>query len=363
MQQRGIDTLLLHSPANIYYLSGHYTLNLWDYQCLIVPSEGSPVMLIWHFEEGRFAATAVDTQPELFGGGADPIAETRAVLERRGWLGRTIGVEKDSGYLTPALCERLCEALEPAKTVNGSGLADRVRIVKSPAELGYIRRAGRVTDAAMRAGFSAIEEGVSDNEVAAAIVAELVRSGTQNFAIYPMVAAGARSGMPHNSHDGVPIERGKPVFLEFSPSIRWYQAPLMRAAIVGEPDARMRRLADVGAAALDAMCAQMRPGVPASTVAEAGRAVVDTIKDIIDFPLFVRLLGRHRLSPDLARKRRIRRRADQPCAASTRHGVSLPDDAAHQGRIRDRAEPDGDRYRRGAEVLSRLPLGLTRCGV
>ena len=64
----------------------------------------------------------------------------------------------------------------------------------------------------MRAGFSAIEEGVSDNEVAAAIVAELVRSGTQNFAIYPMVAAGARSGMPHNSHDGVPIERGKPVF-------------------------------------------------------------------------------------------------------------------------------------------------------
>ncbi len=363
MQQRGIDTLLLHSPANIYYLSGHYTLNLWDYQCLIVPSEGSPVMLIWHFEEGRFAATAVDTQPELFGGGADPIAETRAVLERRGWLGRTIGVEKDSGYLTPALCERLCEALEPAKTVNGSGLADRVRIVKSPAELEYIRRAGRVTDAAMRAGFSAIEEGVSDNEVAAAIVAELVRSGTQNFAIYPMVAAGARSGMPHNSHDGVPIERGKPVFLEFSPSIRWYQAPLMRAAIVGEPDARMRRLADVGAAALDAMCAQMRPGVPASTVAEAGRAVVDTIKDIIHFHyLFAYSVG-IAFPPTWLESAEF-------AVVLTNHAPLQPGMVFHfPMTLRIKGEFGIGQSQTvivtddGAEVLSRLPLGLTRCGV
>ena len=28
MAERGLDTLLLHSPSNIYYLSGHYTLNL-----------------------------------------------------------------------------------------------------------------------------------------------------------------------------------------------------------------------------------------------------------------------------------------------------------------------------------------------
>lgn len=283
MADRGIDTLVLHSPSNIYYLSGHYTLNLWDYQCLILPMTGQPIMLIWHFEEGRFAATAVDTALEMFGGGADPIAETRATLERNGLLKGRIGLEKDCTYLTANQFERLRDAFLPAVAVDGSGLADRARIVKSPAELDYIREAGRATDAAMLAGFDAIHEGARDTDVAAAIIAELVRKGTQNFAIYPMVAAGARSGVPHHSHDGVLIERGKPVFLEFSPSIRWYQAPLMRAAVVGEPDDFVRRVADTGADALDAMCAAIKPGVPASLVAEAGRAVVDTIKDQIHF--------------------------------------------------------------------------------
>jgi Xaa-Pro dipeptidase len=362
MAERGIDTLILHSPSNIYYLSGHYTLNIWDYQCLIVPSKGAPTMLIWHFEEGRFAATAVDTNLELFGGGADPVVETRLALEKGGWLRGTIGLEKDSTFLTPSLCDRLVLALEPAKVVNGSGIADRVRIIKSSAELAYIREAGRVTDAAMQVGFSAIREGVPDSEVAAAVTAELVRQGTQNFAIYPMVAVSERSGMPHNSHDGLLVERGKPVFLEFSPSIRWYQAPLMRAAIVGEPSPLMERLADTGAAALDAMCAVMGPDVPASTVAEAGRAVVDTIKDIIHFHYFFAysvgiafpptwlessefaiLLENHRpLKPGMVFHFPMTLRVKGEFGIGQSQTVIVTPD--------------------GAEVLSQLNLGLTRCG-
>jgi Xaa-Pro dipeptidase len=283
MAERGLDTLLLHSPSNIYYLSGHYTLNLWDYQCLIMPAEGRPVMVLWHFEEGRFAATAVDTDVEFFGGGTSPAQATRDALDRRGWLKGRIGFEKDSPYLPVSTFEKLRDAVSPATAVDGEQIVDLVRMIKSPAELAYIRRAGRATDAAMRAAFGVIGEGVPDSEIAAAIVSELVRQGTQNFAIYPMVAVGARSGVPHNSHDGVAVERGKPVFLEFSPSIRWYQAPLMRAAVVGRAGDMVHRVADVGAAALDAMCGHMKPGVPASEVAEAGRAVVDRIKDIIHF--------------------------------------------------------------------------------
>lgn len=283
MAKRGVGTLLLHSPANIYYLSGHYTLNIWDYQCLIVPAAGRPIMVLWHFEEGRFAATAVDTELELFGGDTAPAAATRAALDRRGLLNGYIGFEKQSSFLPVATFERLRDAIAPAVAVDGLQIVDLVRIIKSPAELDYIRRAGVATDAAMRAAFDATAEGVADSEIAAAVVSELVRRGTQNFAIYPMVAVGARSGVPHNSHDGVLVERGKPVFLEFSPSIRWYQAPLMRAAVVGQASDVVNRVAEVGAEALGAMCANMKPGVPASAVAEAGRTVVDRIKDIIHF--------------------------------------------------------------------------------
>ena len=283
MAARGLDTLVLHSAANIYYLCGHHSLNLWDYQCLVVPMDGRPFMLLWHFEEGRFAATAVDTDLELFGSGADPIAETHDALERHGLLRGVIGLEKECNFLTPGQFERLCLAVEPARVADGSGLVEQVRLVKSPAELDLIRQAARGTDSAMRAGYAQIREGVRDTEIAAAIMADLVRSDTQGLAIYPMVAAGYRSGIPHHSHDGLTIARGDIIFLECSPAIQWYHGPLMRAAVLGDVPDFVTTVADTGTAALQAMCETMKAGVPASEVAAAGKAEVDKIRDRIHF--------------------------------------------------------------------------------
>lgn len=362
MAERGIDTLVLHAPSNIYYLGGHYTLNLWDYQCLIVPSAGQPLMLIWHFEEGRFAATAVDTALKMFGGGADPIAETRDALAGLGALKGSVGFEKDSTFLSANQFERLAAAIAPAQAVDGSGIVDRVRIVKSPAELAYVRHAGAVTDRAMRAGFAAIGEGVADAEVAAAITAELVRQGTQNFAIYPMVAVGARSGVPHHSHDGVPIARGEPVFLEFSPSIRWYQAPLMRAAIVGEASAFVRKVADTGAAALDAMCAAMKPGVPASTVAEAGRAIVDTMKDEIHFHYYFAYSVGIAFPPTWLESAEFGIVLGNHKPLEAGMVFHFPMTLRVKGKFGVGQSQTVIVTENGAEVLSRLPLGLNACG-
>ena len=283
MSESGIDTLILHAAANIYYLCGHHSLNLWDYQCLVVPAEGQPFMLLWHFEEGRFAATAVDTGLELFGSGAEPIAETRGALERHGLLQGTIGLEKERNFLTPGQFERLTLAVAPAKIADGSGLVERLRLIKSPAELALIRQAARGTDSAMRTGYREIREGVRDTDIASAVIAELVRCETQGFSIYPMVAAGYRSGIPHHSHDGLTIAHGDIIFFEFSPAIHWYHAPLMRAAALGDVPDFVTTVADTGSAALQAMCETMKAGVPASTVAAAGKAQIDRIRDRIHF--------------------------------------------------------------------------------
>ncbi len=283
MAEQGIDTLVLHSAPNIYYLCGHHSLNLWDYQCLVLPAEGRPFMLLWHFEEGRFAATAVDTGLELFGSGDEPIAETRAALDRHALVKGTIGLEKDCTFLTATQCERLAAALDPARIVNGSGLVERVRQVKSEAELSLIRTAAKATDSAMRAGYGEIREGALDTEIAAAVVADLVRSNTRGFALYPMIAVGYRSGIPHHSHDGLRVASGDTVFLEFSPAIHWYHAPLMRAASVGPVPSLVEAVSATGSAALEAMCSTMKAGVSASEVAAAGKAEVDKIRDQIHF--------------------------------------------------------------------------------
>lgn len=226
----------------------------------------------------------------------------------------------------------------------------------------FIRKAGRATDAAMHAGFHAIREGVADTEVAAAIVSELVRQGTQNFAIYPMVAAGARSGVPHHSHDGMMIEREQPVFLEFSPSIRWYQAPLMRAAVVGEAGDLMRRVADTGAEALDAMCAAMRPGVPASDVAEVGRSVVDRLKGTIHFHYYFAYSVGIAFPPTWLESAEFGILLNNPKPLQAGMAFHFPMTLRVKGEFGIGQSQTVIVTETGAEVLSAIPLGLNQCG-
>ena len=175
MAESGIDTLIVHSAPNIYYLCGHHTLNLWDYQCLALPLEKKPFMVLWQFERGRFEASAVDTQLELFNTHDDPIEETVKALRKHRQLGGTVGIEAQTRYLVPNTHDALIAALEGTTVVNGSGLVDQVRNIKSDAELRLMHQAARITDQAVLKGFEKIAPGVSDSEVAAEVAAELIR--------------------------------------------------------------------------------------------------------------------------------------------------------------------------------------------
>lgn len=279
MQERGIDTLILHSAPNIYYVCGHHSLNLWDYQCLVLPLEKEPFMVLWQFERGRFEASAVDTQVELYESHSDPIEETRKALAKHGLISGTIGIEAQSRYLTPHLHAQLKDALSPAKVVNGSTLVDLVRNLKSPAEISVLRKAAEVTDKAMRMGFATVAVGVSDSEVAAAIAAELIRNDSSGFAVHPIISSGYRAGMPHNTNSGRQIERGETVFLECSPTLHWYNAPLMRTVTVGEPSDDVKDFAKLARETVEAMLETIRPCAAASEVAETAKAKIAHVRD------------------------------------------------------------------------------------
>ena len=53
MQQKGVDVMLVHSPENLYYLSGYQTPGYYWYQTLVVPLEKEPVFITRLLEESN----------------------------------------------------------------------------------------------------------------------------------------------------------------------------------------------------------------------------------------------------------------------------------------------------------------------
>jgi Xaa-Pro aminopeptidase len=150
--------------------------------------------------------------------------------------------------------------------------------VKSDEELAAMREAARISSLGMHAALDTVRLGATDNDVAAAAMAEVVRAGGEHFAIVPIVTSGRRSGIPHTTFRRTRLERGDPVFIEVCATYQRYSAPMLRTASVGEPSADIRRAHEACRASVETLIAEIRPGIPAGQVARRAGAAMRAIE-------------------------------------------------------------------------------------
>ena len=81
------------------------------------------------------------------------------VAARRGWHGKRVAIDRNSWFLTVNLYERL--VAEFGQLLDGSGLVEPLRRVKSKLEIEQMEKAAAANDAGMRAGLDAVREGAS----------------------------------------------------------------------------------------------------------------------------------------------------------------------------------------------------------
>ncbi|MEX2211961.1 MAG: Xaa-Pro peptidase family protein [Gaiellaceae bacterium] len=149
------------------------------------------------------------------------------------------------------------------------------RRVKTEAELAGIRRAQKACEAGMRAAKELLAEGVTSEEIRAAI--ERVFGEHDAIADEIIVSHGAQSAIGHEAGSG-PIAAGEPVVIDLFPRDRasGCYADMTRTFVVGEPSDELvewHRLCKEG---LDLALAAIQPGIPG---AELHRLVCDLFQE------------------------------------------------------------------------------------
>jgi Xaa-Pro dipeptidase len=186
------------------------------------------------------------------------VEETSAVLTARTWR-----------FLVAALVER---GRDP---VDGSGLVEPARRIKSLEELRLIRQACALSVAGTEAAVHAVAAGATENDVAAAAFAAMLAGGSDFMATDPIVTSGPRASVAHTSFANRTLVDGDAVLVELGACKRRYFGSLMRTVTVGAGPARLPELAEVLDEALDAAIAAIRPGVRSSEVDRACRERIE----------------------------------------------------------------------------------------
>ena len=267
MEANGVACLLVHSFPNICYLTGFETIAPHKYFALALPLEATPVLITQDFEAHNAALGSCEMECAPYGLDEDYIVATRDLIATRGWAQSPLGIDLSSPGLLPSDCTRLLESLPQAKWTDATGWVESVRIIKTAAELDYIRQAAGWSSLGMAAAIDAIREGGSDNNVAAAAYEAMINAGSEYMCYAPIVTTGKRSGIPHSTHRRVQLDRGDPVFIELGACCHRYSAPLMRTACVGSAPDTVRRLADAARNSVETLIENIRPGAIAGDVA------------------------------------------------------------------------------------------------
>ncbi len=278
MNESGLDALLMFSQESMYYLTGYDTFGYVFFQCLVLTQDGRYVLLTRSADQRQAAFTSIveDIRIWVDGANANPATDLRTILEELGLESKRLGVEYATFGLNAQNGQRLHAALDGFCTlVDASSLIPELRLVKSDAEIAYVRRAAEHCDAAWQAAVDRAGPGVSEGDILADMHAAIFRAGGDDPANEFIIGSGPGALMCRYYSGRRVLGANDQLTLEFAGTHHHYHSAMMRTIATGTAPDRQRELWNAGCEALYACEAALKPGNTIGDIFEAHAKSLD----------------------------------------------------------------------------------------
>lgn len=274
-----LDAILLFAQESLYYLTGFDTSGFVFFQCALLTASGGPITLLTRrpdLEQARRTSIIQDVRLWYDGESADPSCELRDILAEKGLEGARVGIEMRTFGLTADRFELVRRRLAGwCELVDASHIVRTLRLVKSPAEIAFVRRAAELADRSLEAMLAAARPGAFEGDIAAAGSVPILAGGGDPPPSGPVLGSGDRALLIRSATGFRHLDPIDQLTLEFAGSYRHYCACLMRTVAIGRANPTQREMFQVTREALAAMTEAARPGRPLGEIDDAHRRVYD----------------------------------------------------------------------------------------
>jgi Xaa-Pro aminopeptidase len=275
--ETGVDLLVLTPGSDLRYLCGYSAHAMERLTALVVPRQGEPFLVVprleapmvdaspagalglellaWDETDDAFALLARTATARL------GTAPTRVAVGARSWAEHALGVQR---------------ALPGSSLEIASPVVDRLRMVKSPAEIEELALAGAAIDRVHARMADWLRVGRTEAEVGADIAAAILEEGHTGVD-FTIVGSGPNGASPHHELSERTVRAGDLVVVDIGgETATGYRSDCTRTYVVGgAASSDVAEWYAVLQAAQEASTAAVRPGVTAEDVDAAARRVID----------------------------------------------------------------------------------------
>ena len=291
MQKKGIDLLISHDTANMSYLTGYDAWSFYYAQCVLVHVDLDEPLCFVRAQDagGAFIKTylkkeniIIYNENYIHKWPKHPYDYLVQIIKERKWDKLSIGLEMDAHYFTAFCYEKIKNGLPNAKIKDSERLVNWVRLVKSEAEINYMKSAALITEKAMHTAMNVINIDVRQCDAVGEIQKSLFY-GTENVggeyaSITTLLPTGPGTSASHLTATQDKFKNGESTIIEISGCVKRYHAPLARTVQLGKPEPKKVDAMNATIEALNEGINVVKPGNLANDVAQEFWKVLDKYK-------------------------------------------------------------------------------------
>lgn len=274
-----LDGLLMFRQESMYYLSGYDSFGYVFFQCLYLGTDGRLMLLTRAPDLRQAQHTSIIEDIRIWEdrADADPAVQLKSILDEFKCKGLKLGVEYDAYGLTAKNGKLLENALADFCTLeDASDIVSRLRVVKSAAEMEYVRRAAELADLACDEAYRLTGPGVDEGDILAAMQGVIFAGGGDYPGNEFIIGSGEDALLCRYKSGRRKLDPQDQLTLEWAAAYRHYHAAMMRTIPVGRATDLHKKMHRVTSDAMEACMAALKPGRPIGEVFDAYARVCDT---------------------------------------------------------------------------------------
>jgi len=280
LQNLELDGLLLFKIEDMYWLTGYESDGFCIFGSMFIGTEGALTHLARPADLGNLSYSSICEDVRI---SPDTEDSTRAehikdMLRSLGMEGKKIGIQVDTMGLTPRLFLEISAILDGwCELTVAPDFIRILRLVKSPQELNYFRKAGEVMDIVMNKVIEATYPGAFEGDIYATFYDTLFRLDADLPAHIPPLGSGESALNLRYTTKRKNVSENDQVTLELGLAYRHYHVACMGVVLTGpEINKRHLKMHKTSVTALDEVQAALRPG---TTVGELFDIYKETLEE------------------------------------------------------------------------------------
>lgn len=274
IKRQNLDSALVTSTANFYYLSNYYTDPHERVIAVYVSEAIDPIIIVPAMEAEDAKAAGWQNTMIGYHDHENPWQLLANYLRDQEKLPGSLAIEHN--HFTLERYGKLKESFAGTEIVDLENTLADIRVIKTKKEYTLLKQAAQYADLAIKTGVEAIKEGVSELEIIAQIEFEMKKQGIQQMSFATTCLSGAKTASPHGTPGQRKITAGDMVLFDLGVVFEGYCSDITRTVAYQSVTEEQREIYQTVLGANERGIEVSKIGTPVNQVDLAARQFIES---------------------------------------------------------------------------------------